>query len=76
MNKVEIKKRYLVNSYSFKTYNEAKKFADIIKDNYFDEYEQEEICLGIEEGLDVSWFAKEEFNNLQMFQIRVASKKD
>ena len=29
------------------------------------------IIMGLEKGLDVSWYAKPEFNEWQMFQIRL-----
>ena len=36
----------------------------------FDEKQQEEIMLGLEKGLDISWYAKEDFDKNQMSVIR------
>ena len=39
--------------------------------NQFDEYQQRKIKQGIRNKLDISWYAKKEFNWLQMEQIRL-----
>ena len=39
--------------------------------NQFNKIQQEEIMLGLEKGLDISWYAKPEFNLYQMKQIRL-----
>ena len=36
----------------------------------FDKKQQEQIILGIEANLDISWYAKKEFSYLQMEEIR------
>ena len=38
--------------------------------NQFDKEQQEEIIIGLEDNLDVSIYAKLDFNEFQMFQIR------
>ena len=38
--------------------------------NQFNKEQQEEITKGLKEDLDVSIYAKLDFNELQMFQIR------
>ena len=42
--------------------------------NQFEEYQQFEIKDGLKENLDVSWYAKKEFNWKQMSQIRLGLK--
>ena len=37
--------------------------------NQFNKSQQKEIRLGLEEGLNISWYAKPEFNRHQMRQI-------
>ena len=37
----------------------------------FDRNQQSEIRLGLEEGLNISWYAKKEFTWEQMFEIRI-----
>ena len=39
--------------------------------NQFDEYQIRKIIQGIRNQLDISWYAKKEFNWLQMEQIRL-----
>ena len=39
--------------------------------NQFNEFQQEEIIKGLEENLDVSLYAKKEFEVLQMSEIRL-----
>ena len=39
--------------------------------NQFDEYQIRKITQGIRNQLDISWYAKKEFNWLQMEQIRL-----
>ena len=39
--------------------------------NQFDEYQKRKIKQGIRNKLDISWYAKKEFNWLQMEQIRL-----
>ena len=38
--------------------------------NQFNEYEKREIIKGLEKNLDISWYAKPEFDYLQMEEIR------
>ena len=39
--------------------------------NQFNKSQQKEIRLGLEEGLNISWYAKKEFIQEQMFEIRI-----
>ena len=55
-----------------KTYNNLT-IDNLIKTDWFkqfDKKQQEEIILGLEKGLDISWYAKEDFNKNQMAEIR------
>ena len=45
-------------------------YNQLIDKYFFNESKKEEIRLGIEKGLDVSIYAKPEFNEYQMFNIR------
>ena len=42
--------------------------------NQFNEYQQEQIRLGLEDNLDISWYAKKEFSEWKMLQIREGLK--
>ena len=44
--------------------------------NQFDEYQQEEINLGLEDNLNVFLYAKTEFNEYQMREIRLGLEKN
>ena len=55
-----------------KTYNNLT-IDNLIKTDWFKQFnekQQEEIMLGLEKGLDISWYAKEDFNKNQMAEIR------
>ena len=45
-------------------------YSDLINKYNFDKNQKALINYGLKEGLDVTWYAKPEFNNLQMEQIR------
>lgn len=44
-------------------------FNELTSKYNFDEWQKEQIILGLEEGLDVSWYANPKFNHYQMEQI-------
>ena len=47
---------------------------NLIKTDWFNQFnksQQKEIRLGLEEGLNISWYAKKEFIQEQMFEIRI-----
>ena len=41
----------------------------------FDEEQKEEIIKGLNKGLDISWYAKKDFNYEQMYKIREGLSK-
>ena len=43
--------------------------------NQFDEEQKEEIIKGLKKGLDISWYAKKDFNHEQMYKIREGLSK-
>ena len=42
--------------------------------NQFNEYQKEQIRLGLEDNLDISWYAKKDFSEWKMLQIREGLK--
>ena len=44
--------------------------------NQFNEYEKREIIKGLEKNLDISWYAKPEFDCLEMEEIRLGLEDD
>jgi len=44
--------------------------------NQFDKEQQREIKIGLNEGLDVSWYAKKEFSDGDMYLIRIGLEDD
>lgn len=44
--------------------------------NQFDKEQQREIKIGLNEGLDVSWYAKKEFSEADMYLIRIGLEDD
>ena len=44
--------------------------------NQFDKEQQREIKIGLNEGLDVSWYAKKDFSDGDMYLIRMGLEDD
>ena len=69
----------LIRTEQFKQLDKDKK-KEILNNsdwfNQFGKYQQEEILIGLEEKLDVSIYAKKEFNWEQMIQIREGLKNN
>ena len=69
----------LIRTEQFKQLDKDKK-KEILNNsgwfNQFDKYQQEEILIGLEEKLDVSIYAKTEFNWEQMKEIREGLKNN
>jgi hypothetical protein len=68
---------YIVGEKIFEDKEEAQiyeqkenQYNEIIEKYPFDEQQRNEIKFGIEKGLDVSWYARPEFNWMQMEAIR------
>lgn len=51
-------------------------YNEIISQYNFNEEQKKEIRFGLEDKLDVSIYAKPEFDDMQMFQIYQGLKKD
>ena len=67
---------YIVGEKIFEDKEEAQiyeqkenQYNEIIEKYPFDEQQRNEIKFGIEKGLDVSWYARPEFNCSQMYVI-------
>ena len=48
--------------------------ANLVKTDWFNQFNEEqqrEIKIGLNEGLDVSWYAKKEFSDGDMYLIRI-----
>ena len=69
--KMEIEKFYRVGNIEFSNLKDAKKYIEINNNNsyYFGEEEKEEIALGIKSNVDVSIYAKHEFDYFKMKEI-------
>ena len=68
---------YIVGEKIFEDKEEAQiyeekenQYNEIIEKYLFDKWQKEQIKLGVEKGLDVSWYAKPEFEHYQMREIR------
>ena len=44
--------------------------------NQFNKVQQEEIMLGLEKGLNISWYANKDFNSNQMCFIRLGLERN
>ena len=51
-------------------------YNEILSQYNFNEEQKKEIRFGLEDKLDVSIYAKPEFDDMQMFQIYQGLKKD
>ena len=63
----------LIRTEEFKSFSKERKKEIITRTelfNQFNEEQQEEIRKGLEENLDISWYAKKEFEEYYMWKIR------
>ena len=68
-------KYYKVDNYTFKNFKKAEQFQYLITNYNFDRSQKEVITAGLNEDLDVRYYAKPEYNWAQMEQIRFGLKE-